>query len=107
MMKINIGFNRKVGEANFSSRGGSANLEIEVESGLVREPNALESKIAKTKRPVVDRLPVPNDPQRTARMKRIVEHVRRAIEASHFFPTPSPIACGSCPYRQACRAWPE
>ena len=35
MMKINIGFNRKVGEANFSSRVGSVNLEIEVESGLV------------------------------------------------------------------------
>ena len=46
MMKINIGFNRKVGEANFSSRGGSVNLEIEVESGLVREPDALQSKIA-------------------------------------------------------------
>jgi len=45
MLKINIGFNRKVGEANFSSRGASVNLEIEVESGLVRQPDALQSKI--------------------------------------------------------------
>ena len=45
MMRINIGFSRKVGEANFSSRGGSVNLEVEVESGLVRDPDALQSKI--------------------------------------------------------------
>ena len=46
MLKINIGFSRKVGEANYGSRGGSVNLEIEVESGLVREPEALQSKIS-------------------------------------------------------------
>ena len=45
MLKLNIGFSRKVGEANFSSRGGSVNLEIEVESGLVREPEKLQAKI--------------------------------------------------------------
>ena len=46
MMKLNIGFSRKVGEPHYGSRGGSVNLEIEVESGLVREPDALQSKIA-------------------------------------------------------------
>jgi hypothetical protein len=45
MLKINIGFNRKVGEANFGSRGASVNLEIEVESGVVREPDKLQAKI--------------------------------------------------------------
>lgn len=45
MLKLNIGFNRKVGEANFGSRGASVNLEIEVESGLVREPDKLQAKI--------------------------------------------------------------
>ena len=45
MLKLNIGFNRKVGEANYSSRGASVNLEIEVESGLVREPDKLQAKI--------------------------------------------------------------
>lgn len=45
MLKINIGSNRKVGEANYGSRGASVNLEIEVESGLVRDPDKLRSKI--------------------------------------------------------------
>lgn len=45
MLKLNIGFSRKVGEANYGSRGGSVNLEIEVESALVREPDKLQAKI--------------------------------------------------------------
>jgi hypothetical protein len=45
MLRLNIGFNRKVGEANFGSRGASVNLEIEVESGVVREPEKLQAKI--------------------------------------------------------------
>lgn len=45
MLKLNIGFNRKVGEANYGSRGASVNLEIEVESGVVREPDKLQAKI--------------------------------------------------------------
>jgi hypothetical protein len=45
MLKLNIGFNRKVGEANYGSRGASVNLEIEVESGLVREPDKLQAKV--------------------------------------------------------------
>ena len=45
MLKLNIGFNRKVGEANFSSRGASVNLEVEIESALVREPEKLQAKI--------------------------------------------------------------
>lgn len=45
MLKLNIGFNRKLGEANYGSRGASVNLEIEVESGVVREPDKLQAKI--------------------------------------------------------------
>jgi hypothetical protein len=44
-LSLNVGFNRKVGEANYGSRGASVNLEIEVESGLVREPDKLQAKI--------------------------------------------------------------
>ena len=33
MIKLNAGFSRKVGEANFGSRGASVNLELELESG--------------------------------------------------------------------------
>ena len=45
MLHLNIGFSRKVGEANYGSRGASVNLEIEVESGLVRDPDKLQDKI--------------------------------------------------------------
>jgi hypothetical protein len=45
MLKLNIGFTRKVGEANYGSRGASVNLEVDVESGLVREPDKLQAKI--------------------------------------------------------------
>jgi hypothetical protein len=34
-----------VGEANFGSRGASVSLQIEVESGLIREPGQLQAKI--------------------------------------------------------------
>ncbi len=44
MLRLNIGYNRKDG-ANFCSRGASVNLEIEVESGLVREPDKLQAKV--------------------------------------------------------------
>jgi hypothetical protein len=45
MMKICVNWNRKAGEANFGSRGASISLEVEVESGLVREPDKLQAKI--------------------------------------------------------------
>ena len=45
MLKLNIGFNRKQGEANYGSRGASVNLEVEIESALVREPDKLQAKI--------------------------------------------------------------
>ena len=44
-MKLNIGHSRKVGESNFGSRGASVNLEDEVESNLVRNPEQLHEKI--------------------------------------------------------------
>ena len=39
MLKLNAGFSRKVGEANFSSRGASVNVELELESGLGSDGN--------------------------------------------------------------------
>jgi len=44
-LTLNVSFNRKVGEANYGSRGASVSLEIEVESGLVRDPDKLQTKI--------------------------------------------------------------
>jgi len=44
-LKLNVGFSRKVGEANFGSRGASVHLELEAEMDLVREPEKLHEKI--------------------------------------------------------------
>ena len=45
MIKLNAGFSRKVGESNYGSRGASVNVELELESGLVGQPDALLARI--------------------------------------------------------------
>ncbi|QDU98775.1 hypothetical protein [Lignipirellula cremea] len=45
MLKLNVGLSRKVGEANYGSRGASVNLELEVEAGLANEPDALRERV--------------------------------------------------------------
>ncbi len=45
MLKLNVGWSRKAGEANFSSRGASVNLELEVEAGLVNQPDELQERL--------------------------------------------------------------
>jgi hypothetical protein len=45
MLKLNAGFSRKVGEPNFSSRGASVNVELELESHLIGDPSALLGRI--------------------------------------------------------------
>ena len=45
MLKLNAGFSRKVGEPDFGSRGACVNLELELESGLVTDPAALQARI--------------------------------------------------------------
>jgi hypothetical protein len=47
MIKLNAGFSRKVGEPNYGSRGASVNVELEVESGLIGDPDALMGRIRK------------------------------------------------------------
>jgi hypothetical protein len=45
MMKLNVGLHRKVGEANYGSRGASVNLELELDSSLVGDPARLKERI--------------------------------------------------------------
>jgi hypothetical protein len=40
-----MGLSRKVGEANYGSRGASVNIELEVDGSLVSEPDKLKERI--------------------------------------------------------------
>jgi hypothetical protein len=44
-VRLNVGASKKVGEANYGSRGASVNIEMELDSGLIAEPNKLREKI--------------------------------------------------------------
>jgi RecB family exonuclease len=59
----------------------------------------------KAKTVTVARHVVAMDSARLNRTKRIVQRVWRAIEAGNFFPSPSPMNCNTCPFRDPCRRW--
>ncbi|REJ65347.1 MAG: hypothetical protein DWQ31_18285 [Planctomycetota bacterium] len=44
-LTLNVGVNRKIGEANYGSRGASVNLQLELESDLVKQPGRLRDRI--------------------------------------------------------------
>ena len=47
MIKLNAGISRKVGEPNYGSKGASVNVELELESAVVNDTDALHEKIRK------------------------------------------------------------
>lgn len=59
----------------------------------------------KAKRVAITRHEVALDAARVARTKRIAQRVWRAIAAGNFFPSPSPLNCGTCPFQKPCRRW--
>ena len=44
-VKLNIGLSRKVGEANYGSRGASINLEVELDNGVLNDPSQLRDRV--------------------------------------------------------------
>jgi RecB family exonuclease len=80
-------------------------------SELVRQrfpgwPIRLEFIVFKKGKTVtVGRHAVPLNAARLERTKRIAQRVWRAIQAGNFFPSPSPMNCGTCPFREPCRRW--
>src|SRR5262245_9488941 len=44
-LKLNVGLSRKVGQANYGSRGATVNVEMELESALVQEPDKFQARI--------------------------------------------------------------
>ena len=43
--KLNIGLSRKVGEANYGSRGASINLEVELDSATLTDVEQLQNRV--------------------------------------------------------------
>ncbi len=62
--------------------------------------------ITKAAKPTVDTLPVTFNQQRVDRTKLVMQRVWQSIQDGHFFPSPSPMSCPSCPFRGPCDAWP-
>lgn len=61
--------------------------------------------VTKTKTPSIDRHEVDFDEARIARTRKMVERVWSGIESELFYPAPSPMNCGGCPFREPCRNW--
>jgi putative RecB family exonuclease len=61
--------------------------------------------ITKTKDPKVQVLDTGFDGDRLDRTKQVFKVVWSAIQAGHFYPSPSPMACSGCGYRDHCTAW--
>jgi RecB family exonuclease len=60
--------------------------------------------LTKTKSPVLQLLDIVTDPDRRERSTQAAREVWLAIEAGHYYPSPSPMNCTTCPYRSRCPA---
>ncbi len=44
-LTLNVGLSKKVGEPNYSSRGASVNVQMELESALANEPDKFKARV--------------------------------------------------------------
>jgi hypothetical protein len=49
-LRTNVGVHRKVADNNYGSRGASVNLEMELDSSLIQEPERLQDRIHQLRR---------------------------------------------------------
>ena len=72
----------------------------------MRDPDELEAVVlTKTKFPVIETHSIDLDPRQLDRTKLVFARVWQAIKNGAFYPSPSPMACSTCPLQKACRAW--
>ena len=64
-VKLNIGLSRKVGEANFCSRGASVNLEVEIVSDQQRFQERVRALYAQARNSINAELDLPSEPPAT------------------------------------------
>jgi CRISPR/Cas system-associated exonuclease Cas4 (RecB family) len=58
--------------------------------------------LTKARTPIVQVLDIPADSGRLATMRQTVAQLWEAIQTGNFYPSPSPMACTTCPYRSRC-----
>ena len=61
--------------------------------------------ITKSKEPSVELRTIDPDPQRIARMRRLIQNVWTGIQSGNFYPVPSAMNCPTCGYRDRCSRW--
>ncbi len=93
-------------EGDIEAASGQLLLYHELVSEFADHPVRLQfAVLTKTKVPQLDVHQVAPDPLAIARIRALVQNVWAAIQAGHFYPSPSAMNCPSCPFRNQCRAW--
>lgn len=81
-------------------------LYHEIARHLSDKPVKLQfAVLTKTKHPELKLHPVEVGPHELYRSRQIVKRVWQAIEAGIVYPNPSPLNCGTCPFRRPCASW--
>ncbi len=87
-LTLNVGIARKLGQPGYSSIGASCNLQVELENGLLGDPESLQSKIrqaylacAKAVQNELDRLTTPEAAESVPSISPTTNHKDRSQDA--------------------------